>query len=221
MRVSCTILESFRRYQAGLCWCKEDCTCLEELTASIRGEFVPTPRMEAGSLFHKAVETMDPGLAFYGADFVGALRDCDEGRAARAIVERRGIHEAKWTVRFGDVLVVGKADLIAPPVAYDWKATANYSGSDYTDSLQWRFTLAALPELSHFRYETFRVWRDGDGPYSVKYLSPGQEFARYPELMADCGAWVNQFEGFIALRGLSAYVEDRPSNEFPEATEAA
>lgn len=213
MRVSVTVIESFRKYMAGECWCREDCHCEADLLASIRGEFVPSPRMEAGSRFHKAMET-GRWEGFDGQSVVDALILADYGRLSVPFSQHRGIHEGKFTANIAGVLVVGKFDYLLLPVAYDWKTTEG-QGGDYTNSLQWRLTLAALPEVNKFRYETFQL--NSEGPQTkVKYLPPGQEFTRYPALMADCEAWVRQFEGFISLRGLQRFVIDKPSNEFPE-----
>jgi len=215
MRVSVTTLENFRRYMAGLCWCAEECTCEASLIASIRGEFRPLPRMEAGSRFHKAIETCDY-TGFDGQSVVDALLLADYGRVAEPLAEHRGIHEGKFTASIAGVLVVGKFDYLNRGVAYDWKTTDKSAGGDYTDSLQWRMTLAALPEVTLFRYETFQLKAEEGKPTAVKYLPPGQEFARYPALMQDCEQWVYQFRGYIAARGLSAFVADKESNEAPE-----
>lgn len=214
MRVSVTVLENFRRYMAGLCWCADACTCEANLIASIRGVFVPSARMEAGSRFHKAIETAD----FRGFDsqlVIAALLQADYGRVAEPLAERRGVHEGKFTTLIDGVRIVGKFDYLNAGVVYDWKTTDGYSGGDYTDSLQWRLTLAALPEISRFRYESFRLDDSGE-TVAVKYLPPGQEFARYPDLMRECESWVRHFQGFVSLRGLSAAVADKDSNEYPE-----
>lgn len=228
MRVSVTVLENFRRYMAGLCWCHEECHCEADLIASIRGVFVPNARMEAGSRFHKAIETADFS-GFDGQSVVDALLLADMGRVAKPLSEHRGIHEGKFTASIAGVLVVGKFDYLNAGVVYDWKTTDKSSGGDYTDSLQWRLTLAALPEITRFRYETFQLKADdprasdqGDGSADapltlVKYLPPGQEFTRYPGLLRECEAWMMQFLGFVSLRSLGAHVADKPGNEFPEA----
>ena len=184
--------------------------------ASIRGEFKPLPRMAAGSRFHKAIET----AAFSGVDgqpVVDALLLADYGRVATPLAEHRGIHEGKFTACIAGVLVVGKFDYLTAGVVYDWKTTEKSAGGDYTDSLQWRMTLAALPEITRFRYETFQLKAEEGEPTAVKYLPPGQEFARYPALLSDCEQWIYQFRGYIAHRGLTAFVADKPSNELPEA----
>jgi len=215
MRVSVTVLENFRRYMAGLCWCPEVCTCEANLIDSIKGKFVPLPRMEAGTRFHRAIETRD----FSGFDpqsVVDSLLLADFGRVAEPLANHRGIHEGKFTANIAGALVVGKFDYLNRGVAYDWKTTEKSSGGDYTDSLQWRLTLAALPEITLFRYETFQLKGEPGEPVAVKYLPPGQEFARYPGLMTDCEQWVLQFQGFVSLRGLGAFVADKQSNEMPE-----
>lgn len=223
MRVSVTVLENFRRYMAGLCWCAEACTCEANLIASIRGEFKPLPRMEAGTRFHKAIETADFS-GFDGQSVVDALLLADYGRVASPLAEHRGIHEGKFTASIAGVLVVGKFDYLTGGVVYDWKTTDKSSGGDYTDSLQWRLTLAALPEITRFRYETFQLKADTydqrDGSIieltAVKYLPPGQEFVRYPALLSDCEQWIYQFRGYIAHRGLTSFVADKMSDELPE-----
>lgn len=215
MRVSVTTIENFRRYMAGLCWCPEECTCEQNLMASIRGEFVPLPRMEAGTRFHKAMETAD----FAGFDpqsVVDSLILADYGRVATPLAEHLGIHEGKFTATIAGVLVVGKFDYLNAGVVYDWKSTDKSSGGDYTDSLQWRLTLAALPEISRFRYETFQLKAEPGELTAVKYLPPGQEFVRYPALISDCERWLSHFQSYISLRGLDAYVADKASDEFPE-----
>lgn len=200
---------------AGLCYCKAGCVCEQNLIDSIKGVFVPRPTMEIGSKFHKAIETGSPE-GFDGKSFVDALKLMDGGRLAKALANHRGVHEGKFAAVIAGVTVVGKYDYLTAGVVRDWKATQGYSAGDYTDSLQWRMTLAALPEVTFFRYESFRVWEDEPGePYSVKYLSPGQEFTRYPNLMADCEGWVRSFCGFVSLRSLGSFVEDRASNECP------
>lgn len=215
MRVSVTTIEGFRRYMAGLCSCADDCHCEADLLASIRGEFKPTPRMEAGTRFHKAIETSD-FAGFDGPSVVDALIQADYGRVAMPLSEHRGIHEGKFSIALAGVLVVGKFDYLTGGVVYDWKTTEKSSGGDYTDSLQWRFTLAALPEMTRFRYETFQLKAEDGAPTAVKYLPPGQEFSRYPALLSDCEQWAYQIRGYVAHRGLERFVADRDGNEFPE-----
>lgn len=229
MRVSITTLEAFRRYMSGVCWCPDFCRCQDDLVASIRREFKPSARMEAGSRFHEAIETYD----FTGFDrqsVVDSLILADYGRIAQPLADHLGIREGKFTSSMLGVLVVGKFDYLHHGTVYDWKTTEGSGGADYFDSLQWRLTLAALPEITRFRYETFQLKTveprsvdQGDGhsdpPVTVvRYLPPGQEFVRYPLMRADCEEWVRRFVDFIKLRGLDEFVTDRPSTEFPEVS---
>jgi len=211
MRVSVTTLESFRRYKTpGLCFCLAVCDCEARLIQRIKGVFVPTPKMEAGILFHLAMETGDRSR-FNDSYMAALIMSARVGRAP----DSPGSHEAKFWWDDCDVRVVGKWDYLSGGVVYDWKTTDKYTAGSYEDSLQWRLTLTALPEVTWFRYDSFRVWQPaGDGLYSVKYLDR-QEFSRYPLLEDDCRRWVREFKDYVSLRGLEEWVADRASNEAP------
>lgn len=215
MRVSVTTLEQFRYFMEEPCWCKGACKCEEKLIASIRGKYEPDERMNRGSKFHAALET-GRGEGFDGESLLDALLEVDGGRLAEDMAARRGVREAKFTHAFGPVLISGKYDYQVRTAASDWKTTDGYAANDFERSLQWRLTLACLPELTHFRYESFRVWlEDGETLLRVKYLPPGQEFTRYVGLEADCLEWIDRFVAYVNDKGLQEHVASRVSTECP------
>jgi hypothetical protein len=219
MRTAVTTLESYRLYSSNICYCKrdEECKCLEKLEASIKGEFKPTPKMEAGTKFHAAIETRDL-TGFDVRSFTEALAQVQarDGNALQQMWAGQGVHEAKFTKLYGDVLVVGKWDFQVGLVATDWKST-DKEARDYSESLQWRFTLDALPELKWFRYESFKLKPKPkeEDIFLVEYLG-GQEYSRYPRLAAECAEWVQKYREFLKIRGLEEFQADRDSDECPE-----
>lgn len=228
MRASVTLVEAFRRYIQEPCFCQGSCMCEAEIVASIKRELEPNARMQRGSILHKAIETMR-ATGVDGVQLFEALKACDGGRVAEALASGRAVHEGKFTKAYGDVLVVGKYDLLALPVAYDWKGREDAQMADYSKSMQWRLTLDALPDVDFFRYEAFQIWHlepkkptkkkpvpDPVSPLlQLQYLPPGQEFTRYAGLHEDCAEWVDGLVAFAKRRGLESHLEDRQSNEAP------
>lgn len=209
MRLSVTLIESVRQYAEEVCgFTGVPYVTEEKLIKQIRGEFEPSPAMDLGREFHKAMETGKPGR--FQPEAFGILRP-------------RGTFEGKFTKRDDDVLVVGKWDHQQGNRATDFKTlmvtekNQSPQPKDYTDSMQWRLTLWANPELVYFEYLNYRL-DPRTTPIAVKFIAPGQEFTRYTDLERDCLFWIDYTKAFIRAKGLESFVADRDGDEFPEAS---
>src|SRR5262245_24116790 len=107
MRISCTTLESYRLWrQPDQTWMSED-----DLLATIRGEFVPTPAVRLGSAFGHILEQPDAFAVPGGYRCDGYSFDATTLAPALALMDYRyGVFEAKTAKHYGDCLVVSKAD---------------------------------------------------------------------------------------------------------------
>lgn len=205
MRISTTTLESFRLFmEPEQEWMSED-----ELIATIKGEFVPTHKVLLGSAFGKVLENPEPyrvsggyrcGDFAFGDDVMGP---------ALAVVDRRGVFEAKAVGRYGDHDVVAKADHLLGTVIGEFKATlSTFDFDKYAKSCQWRFMLdifgAAL-----CAYHVFCLSESEQN--GVIELRSIETFNLYPyaALHQDCCNLVAQFEAYVDARGLRRYLDER------------
>lgn len=204
MRISTTTLESFRLWsQPDQDWMSE-----ESLIATIRGEFVPTPAVLLGKAFGKVLETPDPFVVpggyrcgdYFFADAVMS--------PALALMDRRGVFEAKATKDYGPYTVVAMADQLSGARLIEHKTTLGYFDFDkYAASCQWRF-MADIFEPVSITYHVFLLAEGRDGAIELRGIESFDLYP-YPAMHADCGGLVREFAEYVTARGLDGLLRER------------
>jgi len=204
VRVSTTTIESFRLFSdPDQEWMSED-----ELLATIRGEFRPTPAVRLGLAFGKVLEDPDkyqvPG-GYACNDFGFA----DSTIApALAIIDRRGVFEAKAQRSYGAVDVVAKADHILGAHLSEFKTTCSTFNFDkYAESCQWRF-MVDIFQPSKVTYHVFLLDDHGNGIAELKGI---ESFNLYPYagLHQDCCELLGRFTDYVTAKGLDGLLRER------------
>lgn len=172
-------VESFRRWKAGTderLYGREE--TLEDLIRYITTD-EPSPAMQAGIAFHKAMETIEPGTeaAILEVDgYVFTMPDAE--------ISVPEIREMRGTKDYGSLSVTGQADCIHGRVIQDYKTTGRVDFERYLDGCQWRFYLDIF-NADVFRWNVFEIREIEPKAYIVK---PPQTLTvyRYPGLHDDC-----------------------------------
>lgn len=204
MRISTTTLESYRLFmEPDQDWMPE-----AELLATIRGEFRPTPAVLLGHAFGKVLEDPDryqvPGGYRFG-DFSFSESTL---APALALIDRRGVFEAKATKAYGACTVVAKADHLRGAHLSEFKTTGfTFNFDKYAASCQWRF-MVDLFEASKVTYHVFLL---DDHENGVAELRGIETFNLYPyaALHQDCGDLVTRFAAYVTAKGLDGLLRDR------------
>lgn len=204
MRISTTTLESFRLFmQPDQEWMTE-----ESLHDSILGKFVPTSAVELGSAFGKVLETPEPYRVPGGYRHGSYSFDDDAMAPCLALMDRRGVFEAKATKEYGDCTVVAVADQLVGANLIEHKTTCSTFDFDkYAASYQWRF----MADIFEPAWITYHVFCLKDSPNGVIELRGIETFNLYPyaELHGDCCELLAQFCTYVRAKGLDGYLRDR------------
>jgi hypothetical protein len=204
MRVSCTTLESFRLFmQPDQDWMPES-----ELLATIRGEFTPNRQVLIGQAFDKVLETPERYMVKRGYQYDEFSFSHQTMAAALALMDRRGVYQAKAEKRYGRCTVVAKADQIVGANLKEHKATCGTFNFDkYAESYQWRFMVDIfLPAL--VTYHVFILDDHKNGVIEVKDIQSFNLFP-YMGLQRDCVTLLNAFVDYVETKGLVALLEAR------------
>lgn len=205
MRISATTLESFRLFKQP----DQEWMTQADLIASIRGTFTPTRPVEIGLAFGRIVE--DPDRYAVPGGFVcnGFSFGADTMAPAFALIDRRGVFEAKAEKTYHDgIVVVSKADHLFGERLSEFKTTASTFDFDkYAASCQWRFMVDAF-EPSMVTYRVFRLDDHDNGVVEVKDIDSFNLYP-YPELHADCVALIREFVTFVTSVGLDGMLRER------------
>jgi hypothetical protein len=208
MRISATTLESYRLWRDP----EQEWMPEEELIATIKGEFRPNHKINLGSAFGKVLEDPDrymvPGgfrVKVWGEVFEFGMDVMEE---PLALVDRRGVFEAKALASYGDCDVVSKADHLLGSVLSEFKTTlSSFDVSKYLDSCQWRFMADAF-KPTQITYRVFCLDEAVNGVISLRSIENVNLFP-YAELHADCAALVREFKGYCVARGLDGILRQR------------
>lgn len=186
MRISATLLDSFRMYR------DEDWMTLERIVADIKGEGEVTEPMLRGRAFHTVLENNDATGQADGYTF-------ENIGLALAVVPQNGIDELKITAPFLGHTVVGKVDSIEGLEVHEYKTTERFSVEKYMDAIQWRIYLD-LFGAKRCTYHVFPI--KADGP-KVRILDhhPIPVYA-YPTMHRDIEQLVADFAAFVKRQGL-------------------
>jgi hypothetical protein len=204
MRISTTTLESFRLFvQPDQEWMTED-----ELLATIRGEFRGSPAVALGQAFGRVLEDPDcyqvpggyrcNGYSFSEATVAPGL----------ALIDRRGVFEAKAAKAYGSCEVVAKADHLLGAHLTEFKTTSGTFDFDkYAASCQWRFMVDIFEPLQ----VTYHVFRLDDHDNGVAELRGIETFNLFPYagLHEDCCDLLWRFTDYVTAKGLDGLLRDR------------
>jgi hypothetical protein len=173
VRISTTTLESFRLFmEPDQEWMTE-----KTLIDTIRGEFVPNRGVLLGSGVRQGARGSRPYLVPGGYHVNHGFSFSEATMApALAIIDRRGIFEAKREAAYGAVDVVAKADHILGAHLSEFKTTARRSTSTSTPSCQWRFMVDIFEPLK----VTYHVFLLDDHENGVAELKGIETFNLYP-----------------------------------------
>lgn len=205
MRISTTTLESFRLFsQPDQEWMSED-----ELLATIRGEFTPTPAVRLGQAFGKVLETPWSYQLDAGYTCGGYLFPAHVMAPALALMDHeRGVFEAKGTKQYGDCTVVAKADQMVGARLIEHKSTlGTFDFDKYAHSYQWRFMVDIFQPVS-LTYHVFLLAEERDGSIGLRGIETFNFFP-YAQLHADCWHLLRQFTSYVTAKGLDGLLRDR------------
>lgn len=149
LRLSATLLDSYRHYLDGMPWMEE-----ADLIDRISGKVEPTPEMELGTAFHEVFANPDSHLILdrhSAAVYRTESHDFDAERVDTAlndIWQLRPVYELKdeelvFQTERGPARLVCMADALAGLTCYELKTTKKIDRSPrwlerYTNSFQWR-----------------------------------------------------------------------------------
>lgn len=209
MRISTTTLESFRLWSDP----EQDWMSEDELLATIRGEFRPTPAVRLGQAFGKVLEQPERYQTPLG--YVYDDRGYLEYQFSRATIEpclklidRSGVFEAKAIKRYGDIDVVAKADHLIGAHLSEFKTTGSTFNFDkYAASCQWRFMVEAFEPLL-VTYHVFRLDDHGNGVAELRGIETFNLFP-YAALHQDCCELLGRFVNYVTAKGLDGMLRER------------
>lgn len=204
MRISATQLESFRLFrQPDQEWMPES-----DLIATIRGQVTPNPAMELGSAFGLILESPDTYRIAGGYACKGYLFDHRTMVEPLALVDRRGVFEAKAVKQYGRHEVSSKADHLLGADLGEFKTTtSSFNADKYLDSCQWRFMVDAF-EPRRVTYHVFLLNDHGNGVVEVRGIETLRVYP-YPQCHADCADLVREFADYATGKGLADILERR------------
>lgn len=203
MRISCTALEGFRLFMNP----ENEWFTEEKFIADLRGESPASPAMELGTAFGRVLETpetyeVDGGYQ-HGQQFLSA----EMMAPALALMDRRGVYEAKATKDYGACTVVAMADQIVGSHLIEHKTTLGQFDIDkYLESVQWRF-MADIFEPSFITYHVFCL-SDSYGRLELKSI---ESFNVYPyaAMHDECARLVDRFANYVESKGLGDLLRQR------------
>jgi hypothetical protein len=177
-------LEAFRYWREAEDQTVED--LVERLTT-----FQPTPAMQAGTAFHKALELAEEGehetLAADGYTFI-----MPEGTLVLPPVR-----ELRGFKAYGPLTVTGCVDATTGKRVDDHKTTARFDPERYLAGYPWRLYLDIF-DADIFRWNVFEVRETKRLVYEVS--SPQTlEAYRYPGLHEDCARLAAEFYEFARV----------------------
>lgn len=180
----------------------------DELLASICGEFTPTPAVRLGLAFGQMLE--DPGKYQVPGGYEHGGYQFSEATMAPAfaLIDRRGVFEAKATKAYGPIDVVAKADHLLGAHLSEFKTTSStFNFEKYAESCQWRFMVDIFEALK-VTYHVFLLDDHGNG---VVELKGTESFNLYPyaALHEDCCSLLAEFVDYVRVKGLDGLLRER------------
>jgi hypothetical protein len=175
-------IEAFRRWREN-----EDQT-VEDLVRFITVE-EPTEAMQAGTAFHKALETAPEGShdTLSGNGYTFHLHD-------PGVVELPSIRELRAYRLYGGLNVTGQVDGLHGRLVIDHKTTSRCDPERYLTGCQWKYYLDIF-DADVFRWHIFEIKELAPKEYDV---APPQILTayRYPEMRAYCERLAREYLEF-------------------------
>lgn len=209
LRVSATLLESFRLYLT------EDWFDEADLVAKIKGEFTWTPAMRLGTAYHAVIERPQRALSgYYEQD---GFRFAPETVTPMLDKIERGVFEVKTTKsilvampHFNEVVLVAKCDHISGSHLSEFKTTLDaFDSEKYMASYQWRI-MGWLFEPTCITYHV-ALLKEPDEENVVRLRSiESLNVFPYPALQDDCRELVRDFVDYLYKKGLDGYLRQKP-----------
>lgn len=191
IRISATNLEAYRR------WLENEDATIADMLAYLNRTFEPTRAMQAGTAFHKLLETRQGELLIEHQD--GFTFDFCEVEGEIYIPP---IKEFKFTLKSEidnePVTFVGVVDAMDGSTVFDHKLTSTIDvEKNYESSIQWRAYLSWL-DLDHFTYNLFRQYSPVATPetFIIKEMM-AISFHRYAGLDNDVEEMASGLVSFI------------------------
>lgn len=222
MRISTTMLESFRRVLFT------EYGSEAELIAQVRGEPFPKRwQMDAGTAWHNCLEGQrcelkhvddvegeqgewEPLFQWESGGYLFSQPAVDLSRQHVG----PGIHEVKVSAVICGATIVAQADHVRGLMIQDNKTKfSTCDARDYEQSLQWRLYLL-IHEAKVFRYNLFDFLDPKEGYCQLKDIISFR-FWPYVGMKSDCEHWVSEFIAWAKSRNLTQYLERQSST--PEA----
>lgn len=206
MRVSATLLESFRLFMApDNEWLTEDA-----LVDQIKGIFHTNPAIELGSAFGTIVAQPEAHRVPGGYRARGFTFDDATLAPVFELIDRRGVFEAKAVQPYPalDCVVVSKADHLLGAHLSEFKATTgSFDFDKYAHSYQWRFMVDAFQPVL-VSYRVFSLDDHENGVVEVKGIDCFHLFP-YPDVHADCVRLLGQFVDYVTAKGLDGVLRSQ------------
>jgi hypothetical protein len=208
VRISATTLESYRLWRHP----EQEWMSEQDLQNTIRGVFVPNHKISLGQAFGRVLEDPDRYAVPGGFRIVANEEPFAFGRdvlePCLALIDRRGVFEAKAQKAYGDVDVVSKADHLLGAHLREFKTTlSSFDVSKYLDSCQWRYMADAF-EPSRITYHIFCLDEAKNGVVSLKDIHTFNLFP-YADLHQDCCELLREFCVYVTACGLDAVLRQR------------
>jgi hypothetical protein len=203
MRVSTTTLESFRLFMTAD-WMSE-----QALLDTIAGKFEPTPAVLLGQAFGQVLETPERFQVPGGYQHPhGYTFDEATMAPALALIDRRGVCEAKALKPYGPVDVVAMADHLLGTHLSEFKTTlSTFDFDKYAASYQWRFMVDIFAPAS-VSYHVFLLDDRAGSTVTLKGIESFNLFP-YPALHQDCCDLLAEFVDYVHVRGLDGLLRER------------
>jgi hypothetical protein len=207
-RCSATQIESFRLWSdPEQEWMSDD-----EIAASIRGVFVPNHKVNLGSAFGLVLENPTPYAVAGGYRVVVNGEAFEFGNDVMAgplaLIDRRGVFEAKAVKRYGTVDVASKADYLLGGWLHEFKTTlSTFDVDKYAHSCQWRFMADAMEPLG-ITYHVFCLSEGTNGVIELRSIE-SVNFYPYAALHQDCARLVDAFLAFVTAKNLTDVLKAR------------
>lgn len=206
MRISTTTLESFRL------WSHPDQEFIEEaeLIATIRGEFTPTAAMLLGRAFDRVLDKPVDHRQDDGSYASGTYRFAAEVvEPCLEVIDRRGVNQVTGTKRYGEGLVVSRADQLLGASIQEYKTRlSTFDFEKYARSYQWRF----MADMFGAAIVTYHVFCLGESERNGEIWLRGVESFNlypYPAMAQDCRELVDRFVAYVKQRGLEDLLHER------------
>lgn len=182
-------VESFRQFM------QDEEAELDHFLARMRGQVPPSPAMEAGTAFHKALEEAITGLEVTSIEANGYTFTF----AGNFTVELPAIREVRasktWIVDGEPVTISGQLDCIHGKRVEDHKTTSRFDPDRYLTGYQWRLYLTIFGG-DCFRWNVFEI-AEKDHPLEWEVFAQHRlEQYRYPDMEADCERLVQRLARF-------------------------